>query len=121
MIKGIQVIGMLVGFFLVLQALISYRRGNFGIRRTLVLVFLWSVMIVLFLNPSFAIYALPILTTQDVIMSVTVMGLLFSFIFITHLFQQLSNLDRKFTELVQNLALTDYIKKIVKDNVNDDE
>ena len=111
MIKGIQILGMLVGLYLVAQTLLNFRRGNYGVRRTVFLMVLWSVMVVLFFNPSLAGLALPILTTQDVIMSVLVMGVLVAFVLITQLYQQMARVERRLTELVQNLAIHDYIKE----------
>ena len=119
MIKGIQIIGIIVGLYLVFQTLSNYKRGNYGMRRTTIQVFIWSSMIILFLNPSLALLILPILTTQDMIMSVTIIGLLLSFLLITYLSQQISELNRKITDLVQNLALNDYINLIKKNNNND--
>ena len=46
-------------------------------------------------------------------------GLLVSFVFITYLSQQISELNRSLTKLVQNLALNDYFKLINKDKNND--
>lgn len=125
MIKGIQILGMLVGLYLVAQTLLNFRRGNYGVRRTVFWVVLWSVMVALFFNPSLAGLALPLLTTQDVIMSVLVMSVLAAFVFITHLYQQMARVERAMTELVQNLAIHDYMKeagaKIVRKPGEDDE
>jgi len=71
----------------------------------------WSVMVVLFFNPSLAELVLPILTTQDVIMSVLVIGLLGSLILIANVWQNVAKMEQKFTELVQNLALNDYVNE----------
>jgi len=106
MIKGIQILGLLVGLYLVAQTLLNFRRGNYGIRRTVFWVVLWSVMMGLFFNPSLAGLALPILTTQDVIISVLVTAVLMAFVLITQLYQEMADVERRLTELVQNLAET---------------
>jgi len=117
MIKGIQILGMLVGLYLVAQTLLNFRRGNYGVRRTVFWVALWSVMMMLFFNPSLAGLALPILTTQDVIISVLVTAVLMAFVLITQLYQQIADVERRVTELVQNLAIHDYIKDACAKNV----
>jgi hypothetical protein len=103
---------MLVGVFLILQALLNFRRERNGIIRTAFWVVLWSVIIVLFFNPSLALLTLPILTTQDMVMSVLVIGLLVAFLLISQIYQQSTGIERKLTELIQNLAINNYIKEI---------
>jgi hypothetical protein len=110
MIKGIQILGMLVGFYLAAQSILNYRLGNYGSKRTLFLVGVWSVMIVLFFNPSLSLMILPILTTKDMIMTVLVLGILFSFILITQLYQQISIINKKLTQLAQSYAINEYIE-----------
>ena len=111
MIKGIQILGMLVGFYLILQTLLNFYYKRYRLARTLVMTVVWSVMVVLFFNPSLAELVLPILTTQDVIMSVLVIGILGSLILIANVWQNVAKMEQKFTELVQNLALNDYINE----------
>jgi len=111
MIKGIQMLGMLVGFYLILQTLLNFYYKRYRVARTLMMTVVWSVMVVLFFNPSLAELVLPILTTQDVIMSVLVIGLLGSLILIANVWQNVAKMEQKFTELVQNLALNDYVNE----------
>ncbi len=111
MIKGIQILGMLVGSFLILQTLLNFYYKRYRLARTLMMTVVWSVMVVLFFNPSLVELVLPLLTTQDVIMSVLVVGILGSFILIANVWQNVAKIEQKFTELVQNLALNDYINE----------
>ena len=111
MIKGIQILGMLVGSFLILQTLLNFYYKRYRFARTLMMTVVWSVMVVLFFNPSLVELVLPLLTTQDVIMSVLVVGILGSFILIANVWQNVAKIEQKFTELVQNLALSDYINE----------
>ena len=111
MIKGIQILGMLVGFYLILQTLLNFYYKRYRLARTLVMIVVWSVMVVLFFNPSLVELVLPILTTQDVIMSVLVIGILGSLILVANVWQNVAKMEQKFTELVQNLALNDYINE----------
>ena len=112
MIKGIQVLGMLVGIYLLFQTLYNYRTGNYGKFRMFFFIILWSTMIVLFLNPMLFTLALPFLTTQDMLMSVIVIGLLVSFLLISHLSYQISTIEKKLTDLVQNIAITNYFEEM---------
>ena len=111
MIKGIQILGMLVGLYLILQTLLNFYYKRYPLARTLVMTDVWSVMVVLFFNPSLAELVLPLLTTQDVIMSVLVIGTLGSLVLIANVWQNVAKMEKKFTELVQNLALNDYINE----------
>ena len=105
---------MLIGVYLLAQTYVNYRRSNYGIRRTLFFIFIWSIMIVLFLNPSLSLMMLPVLTTQDAIMSVLILSILTLFLMFTYLNQQISSINKKMTEIVQNIAIEDYISKIKK-------
>ncbi|MFX0205630.1 MAG: DUF2304 family protein [Candidatus Hodarchaeota archaeon] len=110
MVKGIQVIGMVVGLYLIVQTYRNYRKGSNNIRRTIFWLILWSTMTVLFSNPSLSEFALPILSTQDALVSVIVLGMLLIFILITHIWQHINRMEQQFVELAQNLAINDYIK-----------
>ena len=121
MVKGIQILGMVVGLYLIMQTLLNFRNGNYGFKRTIFWMFLWSVMFVLFFNPSLAVLALPILTTQDMIMSVLVVSVLTLFIFLTHMNQQIAKFGRELTELVQNLAIQNYLNKSLVTVSKEDE
>ena len=111
MIKGIQIIGILVGLYLIAQTLINYKQGNYGPRKTIFWIALWSTMAALFLKTDIMRFLLPILTTEDAIMSVLVMGVLTSLILISQQYQQAARIERRLTELIQNLAIRDYIEE----------
>ena len=119
--RGIQVIGILVGLYLIGQTILNFRRGNYDARRTAFWLVLWTVMVVLFFNPSLMGLALPILTTRDAIMSVLVMGLTGAFVLIAQVYQKMAGLDRKLSRLVQNLAIHDYLKDVASGGRKDDE
>ena len=110
--KGIQIVGVSVGIYLILQVYINYRKNNYSTKRTLLMSFTWGVLIVLFLNPSIMIYALPLLSTEDFIMSVLVLSFLFIFIMFNDINNRIIENEKKVTELVQKLAIEDYFKKI---------
>jgi hypothetical protein len=110
MVKGIQVIGMVVGLYLIAQTYRNYRKGSNSIQRTIFWLVLWSIMTLLFSNPSLSEFALPILSTQDALVSVIVLGMLLIFILITHIWQHINRMEQQFVELAQNLAINDYIK-----------
>ena len=108
-VKGLQIIGMIVGIYHVAQTIYNYRSGNYNLWKSIFFLLFWSGITTLFLKPSLAGLVQPILTTSDVINSVLVVGLLVSFSILMNLYQQLANLDRKFTNLVQNLSINEYI------------
>jgi len=121
MIKGIQVIGILVGLYLIGQTILNFRRGNYDARRAGFWLVLWTVMVVLFFNPSLMALALPILTTRDTIMSVLVIGLTGAFVLIAQIYQKMTGLEIKLTRLVQNLAIHDYLKDVSSVGKKEDE
>jgi hypothetical protein len=68
-------------------------------------------MIALFMDTGLVSLALPFLDMQQAVLAVLVMGVLTTFVLIVQLYQQIISLDRRMTELVQNLAIHDYVKE----------
>lgn len=122
MIKGIQVLGILVSVYLIVQTVVQYRKGNNGVKRTAFWLSLWMLMAILFTFPSLTILALPILTMQDAMLTVLVVGLIVSYVLVYQMYQQAARTERKLTELAQNTAIHDYIKEALNDaEENEDE
>lgn len=108
-------LGILVSTYLIAQTVVLYRRGNYGAKRTAFWLSLWSLMAILFAFPSLTIFALPILTMKDAMLSIVVVGLLAAFVLMYHMHQQAVRTERKLTELAQNIAIHDYFKEALND------
>lgn len=122
MIKGIQVLGILVSAYLIAQTILQYRKGNNGVKRTAFWLSLWSVMAILFAFPSLTVLILPILTMKDAMLSVVVVGLTVAYVLVYQMYQQTARTERRLTELAQNMAIHDYIKEEPNNpEENDDE
>lgn len=119
MIKGIQVVGILVSMFLLIQTLLNYKKGNYSSQKTFFLSLLWILIFLLFIYPPFVLFVLPILMTKDVISSVLVVGLVVIFFIISNIYQQVGKLDKRLSELVQNLAIHDYLNEIISEENED--
>jgi len=111
MVKGIQVIGMLVMIYLILNALRQYRLRNYSLKQTCFWLILWVLVGVLFAFPPLAELALPVFAMQDMILTVLVVGLIVVFVLVYHAYQQVAKVERKLMELVQNLAIHDYLSE----------
>ena len=111
MVKGIQILGIFTGLYLLASTIYAYRKGEAGLRKTMFWGLVWASMTALFYNTKLVSVIMPVLTTQDAIMTALVIGILTSFVYINQVNRQLAHLDRKFTELAQNLALENYIKQ----------
>jgi len=109
--KGIQVLGILVMVYLVIHTLLQYRRGNYGLRRAFVWLALWLLIGVLFAFPPLVELVLPVLAMQDVMLATLVLGLVVVYVVVYHTYQQVARVERKLTELVQNMAIHDYVKE----------
>jgi hypothetical protein len=118
MVKGIQVLGVLVSLYLIGQTLMQYRKKNYRARRAAFWLSLWILIGVLFAFPSLTILVLPILTTQDAMMTTWVIGLIVGYVLIYQIYQRVVMVERKFTELVQNIAIHNYLEE-VKSNPGD--
>ena len=111
MVKGIQILGILTGLYLIASTIYAYRRGESSLRKTIFWGLVWASMTALFYNTKLVSVIMPVLTTQDAIMTVLVLGILTSFLYINQVNRQIAHLDSKFTELAQNLALENYMKQ----------
>lgn len=121
MIKGIQVFGVLVGIYLIVQTLVQYKRGNNRTWRTVSWLCLWTLMTVLFAFPSLTMLALPVLTMQDAMLAVLVIGLIVAYVLVYHMYQQATKTERKLAELVQNIAIRDYVNDVTNDRREKDD
>ena len=122
MIKGIQVLGMLVSVYLIIQTVVQYRRGNYGVKRTAFWLSLWMLMGILFAFPSLTILVLPIFTMGDAMLMVVVIGLIIAYVLVYQMYQQAVKTERKLTEIAQNIAIHNYAKQATIDpEENEDE
>lgn len=120
--KGIQVIGILVTVYLIFQSLRQYKKGNYGLKRTSFWLALWVLIGGLFAFPPLVELALPIFAMQDMMLTTLVVGLIVVFVLVYHAYQQVARIERKMTELAQNLAIHDYVNDAVDDpDEKDDE
>ena len=108
MIKGIQVLGIATGLYLVLVTLMEYRRGRATLKRTIIFSGLWSMMILFFLNTRLIFIFMPLLSTQSNVLTALVMGVLILFVLYLAVYRKLNDIDKNLGLLVQNLALNSY-------------
>jgi len=119
--KGIQILGILISVYLMIQTLIQYRKKSYSLRKTISWIILWTLMGIIFTYPSLVGLVLPIFTMQDAMLATTVMGLIVVYVLVYHTYQQTTEIEKKLTELVQNIAITDYIKEVGNDPGKKDE
>lgn len=119
--KGIQVLGILMSAYLMAQTVVQYRRGTYGVKKIIFWLSLWALIATLFAFPSLTLLALPILTTQDAMLTVVVMGLILAFILVYQTYQQVVSLEQKLTELAQNIAIDNYLKKAMSNPEKENE
>jgi len=111
MVRGIQILGVLIGAYLILQTLIQWKKGNYGVKKTVLWLSLWASIAILFAFPELTTLALPILTMEDAYRTVLVIGLVVAYALMYETYQQATRTERKLSELVQKIAIHDYLKK----------
>ena len=121
MIRGIQVLGMLVSAYLIIQTVIQYRRGNYTIKKTALWLSLWTTVAILFAVPSTSTFALSILSMENTVLAVLVVGLVVAYAIVYETYQQATRTERKLTELAQNLAIHNYLEKAGGNSDEEDE
>jgi len=115
MIRGIQVLGILISVYLIAQTLSQYKKGNYRAKRTALWLSLWTLMAILFAFPSLTTLALPVLMMQDAMLTVMIVGLMIAYVLVYQMYQQAARTERKLTELAQNIAIHNYIKEASDD------
>ena len=120
MIRGIQVLGVLVSAYLIIHTLIQWKRGQ-GFRKTGLWLGLWVSVGILFAFPSLTTLALPVLAMENTALMVVVVGLIIAYALAYESYQQATRTERKLTELVQNIGLRNYLKKARGNPGDDDE
>jgi hypothetical protein len=120
MIKGIQVLGLLVSAYLIIHTILQGRRGQ-GFKKTGLWLGLWVSVGILFAFPSLTTLALPVLAMENTVLMVVVVGLVIAYALAYESYQQATRTERKLTELVQNIGLRNYMKKARGNPGDDDE
>lgn len=103
--------GIIVGLYLLVNTIIEHRQHFITTKKAVILSAAWTVMTLLFYNTRLVEFLLPILSTEDAVITVLVLGLLSSFVLNIHTFKQVNRMEYKLTRLVQNLAVNDYIEQ----------
>lgn len=121
MIRGIQVLGILVSAYLIIQTVIQYRRGNSSVKKTALWLSLWTTVAFLFAVPSTTTFALSILSMENTVLAVLVVGLILAYAIVYETYQQATRTERKLTELAQNIAIHNYLEKAGGNSDEEDE
>lgn len=119
--KGIQIIGIIVGIYLVARTYLNYQNGSNSVKRTLFWLALWSIMIIVFIDPSLSELALPVLSTQDAMISAMILSILTIFVLIVHMWQHISKIEKMIIDLTQNIAITDYVNELKQKAADTDD
>lgn len=106
--KGIQILGIAFGVYLAAMTLFEYRKGQATFKRTIILTILWTMMILFFANTRLMYIFMPILSTQNNVLTALVIGILIAFVLYLDLYKKLNQLEKNMSLLVQNLALDNY-------------
>jgi hypothetical protein len=106
--KGIQLLGITIGLYLVIMTLIEYRSGKATLKRTLIFTGLWSLMILFFINTRLMYIFMPILSTENNVLTALVIGILIVFILYLDLYKKLNEVERSLSILVQRIALEEH-------------
>jgi hypothetical protein len=107
MIKGLQIIGMLVGALLLSYTLYNYYKNKYSFKRTFFFSTFLIVMLVLFFNPSLLTIILPYLSTESYVISIIVISIIFIYVSLFYIYNQMQKIEKSISIIVQNMALRD--------------
>lgn len=121
MIRGIQIVGLLVALIVVGFVVFARRRGRINGRFFLFWLAFWSIFIVLDVFPSVVAFVSPILDLGSNMYVLTAGAVLTLFVLVFVLYSFLSDLNQKVTKLAREQALLDRKVGKVLEVVNGDE
>lgn len=107
MIRGIQIIGLLVALATVISVMIIRRKGRISGRSFVFWVLFWVLFIVLDLYPSVVAYVAPVLALESNMFILTVGSVLTLFVLVFVLYSFLSDLNQKVTKMIREQAILD--------------
>lgn len=109
--KGIQILGIIISAYLIIQTLIQYKRKSYSLKKMISWIILWVLIGTLFTYPPLVELVLPIFAMKDAMLATMVVGLIVAYFLVYHTYQQVTKIEMKFTELVQNVAIHNYLKE----------
>jgi|Deesub1362A_J573_1020465.scaffolds.fasta_scaffold23454_2 hypothetical protein len=112
MLRGIQILGLLIALSALMFVLTARRRKRLNSRSFLFWMLFWGIFIILDLYPSLASYLAPALTLESNMFVLTAGSVLTLFVFVFVLYSFLSDLNQKVTKLVREQAILH--RKVVK-------
>ena len=108
MIRGIQIFGLLISIFLIIKTFHSYYRRDYAFRDLILWTTVWTGVGIVFIYPDVIGVFLIYLTLEQRLLAGLVLGLTFIYLLMFRLYQMHVNLERKVTELVQEIAVNLY-------------
>ncbi|RLI42670.1 hypothetical protein DRO69_10130 [Candidatus Bathyarchaeota archaeon] len=120
MIRGIQIVGLLLAFAAIAFVLYARRKGRINGRSFLFWVLFWILFIVFDLYPSIVAYVAPVLTLESNMYILTAGSTLTLFVLVFVLYTFLSDLKHKITTMIREQAIIDYKVAKMLEAMNDD-
>lgn len=107
MIRGIQIVGLLLASVAVAFVLYARRKGRINGRSFLFWVLFWVLFIVFDLYPSMVAYVAPLLALESNMYILTAGSTLTLFVLVCVLYTFLSDLKQKITTMIREQAILD--------------
>ena len=104
-ILGIQIIGILFGFFMMYYTFLHYKRKEFGMREYSFWLVLWAIFIVITLFPDFLDPILKSLSIARALDFFIIIGFLFLAGMIFYTYTIVKSNQKKLEEVVRNIAM----------------
>lgn len=107
MIRGIQIVGLLVALVAIAFVVLAKKKGRMNSRFFLFWMGFWVIFIILDIYPSVVGYVSPILDLESNMFILTAGAVLTLFVLVFILYSYLSDLNQKVTKLVREQAMLD--------------
>ncbi len=107
MIRGIQIVGLLVALVAFASIMIARRKGRINARSSVFWILFWNIFLALDLYPSLVAYFAPVLALESNMYILTAGSILTLFVLVFVLYSYLSDLNRKVVELTRQHAIVD--------------
>ena len=111
MLKGIQIIGILVCVILLTLTILQFQKERRRIGTFSIWIAIWTIGVIIFVFPSIGSFVLEFVTLQSNVVVFTIVGLLGAYILIFKAYRAQLETEKKLTELIQAVALHEHYGK----------
>jgi len=116
MLRGVQIIGIVICATLLVSAIIYFRKERRRIGTFLIWIAVWTSGIIVFAFPDIGYLFIGFMTLQSNVVAFIIIGLLGAYILLFRTYRNQLEMEKKLNELIHSFALNEYYKRRDREN-----